>query len=322
MSIETGADGVKVVITRDHLYHLLKRPVAFYPIFSVIAGGAKAGLFLSQAFYWDERTSDPDGWFYKKQTEWEEETTLNEEEQKTARRHLIKRKLLEEKRIGVPAKLHYRINKEKILEAIGEAIGANVLAAPQIPGKSESSSGESPNQDSGNGGSMPPTNSESLSTESTHESTSESTHTADARVEDKSSSLEAITTQLTAAGLSPRDAARLVAEVGADQCTRNLNPPGIGGAKNRVAYLKSAIRGDYAAGLTSELSQAAQGTPVAPVRELWQQEACERVYESLHPNAQKSADASSLGRYGYVERFHGEELKKAVAEMRQEGLIT
>jgi hypothetical protein len=322
MSIETGADGVKVVITRDHLYHLLKRPVAFYPIFSVIAGGAKAGLFLSQAFYWDERTSDPDGWFYKKQTEWEEETTLNEEEQKTARRHLIKRKLLEEKRIGVPAKLHYRINKEKILEAIAEAIGADVLAAPQIPGKSESSSGESRNQDSGNGGSMPPTNSESLSTESTHESTPESTHTVGVRVEDKSSISEQVTTQLTAAGLSLRDAARLVAEVGAEQCQRNLNPPGIGAAKSRVAYLKSAIRGDYAAGALPGLDAAPRSAPVTPGREIWQVEACERVYESLHPNAQKSADSSGLGRYGYIERYHGQELAKVVVEMRREGLIS
>ena len=76
-------------------------------------------MFLSQAFYWTSRTKDPDGWFYKSQVEWEEETALTRYEQENVRRGLKTRGLIEEKKEGIPCRLFFRINKDSLLEAMG-----------------------------------------------------------------------------------------------------------------------------------------------------------------------------------------------------------
>lgn len=111
---------------------ILSRPIAFHRIFVTIGGGACAGLFLSQAFYWTDRTKDPDGWFYKTQAEWEEETGLTRYEQETVRKQLVKRGLLETKKEGIPCKLYYRIVTEAFLEAIQEAQAARTLTQSQF----------------------------------------------------------------------------------------------------------------------------------------------------------------------------------------------
>lgn len=94
---------------------LLTQPIAFHRIFSKIAGSVTAGVMLSQAFYWSKTKQS--GWFYKTQAEWTEETTLTRSEQETARRKLVAVGVLEEKKIGMPAKLFYRVNFE-VLESL------------------------------------------------------------------------------------------------------------------------------------------------------------------------------------------------------------
>lgn len=89
---------------------LLDRPIAFHPIFAEITGDVLAGLMLSQAIYWSTRTSDPDGWFYKTQKEWQKETCMSRSNQDTARRILRKHGWWQENLTGIPAKLHYRID--------------------------------------------------------------------------------------------------------------------------------------------------------------------------------------------------------------------
>lgn len=54
---------------------LLDRPIAFQRSFIRLEMGVTAALFLSQLTYWTNRTTD-DGWVYKTQDEWEEETGL------------------------------------------------------------------------------------------------------------------------------------------------------------------------------------------------------------------------------------------------------
>jgi len=93
---------------------LLQRPIAFHRIFADIAGSAAGGLFLSQAWYWQQRTTDPDGWWFKTQEEWREEAALTRYEQQNARVQLKRLGILEEKRTGVPAKLFYRLNIEAL----------------------------------------------------------------------------------------------------------------------------------------------------------------------------------------------------------------
>ena len=71
--------------------------------------GTDAALFLSQLVYWTPRGHDADGWIYKKQSEWEEETGLTRIQQETCRRRLMSAGLLEEARRGEHGVLHFRL---------------------------------------------------------------------------------------------------------------------------------------------------------------------------------------------------------------------
>jgi len=92
------------------LDQLMEKTVAFKPLMARMTKSVTAGLMLSQAYYWSQRTKDPNGWFYKTQEEWEKETCLTRYEQEGARKILREKSFWEEKRCGIPAQLHYRIN--------------------------------------------------------------------------------------------------------------------------------------------------------------------------------------------------------------------
>lgn len=94
----------------ESILRFLERPIAFHPILARISRSVNAGLFLSQLLYWTPRGKDKDGWIYKTQKEWEEETCLSRREQETARAILKRIGILHEKRIGQPAALHYKID--------------------------------------------------------------------------------------------------------------------------------------------------------------------------------------------------------------------
>ena len=110
----------------DPLDDVLDRPIAFNPAFRKITGSTNAALLLSQAFYWSKRTKDPEGWFYKKRTEWMEETGLTEDELDEARKKCRGIGVIEEKLKGVPAILYYRVNKAKVYQKLG-------LQIPTLP---------------------------------------------------------------------------------------------------------------------------------------------------------------------------------------------
>lgn len=93
---------------------LLDRPVAYQRCFVRLGIGVTGALMLSQAVYWSKRTDDKQGWFYKSQEEWEEETGLSRTEQETARKRLIKAGVMEEDRRGLPARLFYRVRTEEL----------------------------------------------------------------------------------------------------------------------------------------------------------------------------------------------------------------
>lgn len=93
------------------IFDVLDRPIAFHRCFVTITGSVTAAVMLSQAVYWSTRTQDPDGWFWKTQADWEEETGLTRREQETARKTLRNLGLIEENLAGVPATLHFKVNK-------------------------------------------------------------------------------------------------------------------------------------------------------------------------------------------------------------------
>jgi hypothetical protein len=99
---------------------LLVRPVAFHPALARLCGSVTAGLMLSQALYWSERTQDADGWFYKTAAEWAEEICLTRTEQDTARKKLVELGLIETELRGMPAKVYYHVDLDKVCEAISQ----------------------------------------------------------------------------------------------------------------------------------------------------------------------------------------------------------
>lgn len=91
---------------------LLDRPIAFHRIFVDITGSVNAALMLSQAVYWQRRSKEDFWW--KTETEWEEETGLSRREQQVARALLKKQVFWLEKRQGIPAKLFFCVNGDSL----------------------------------------------------------------------------------------------------------------------------------------------------------------------------------------------------------------
>lgn len=123
----------------DLVFELLTdRVVAFHPILARIAGSVTAGLMLAQILYWAKRTLNPEGWFYKSRDEWTEETTLSRCEQETARRELRRRDFLQETYRGIPKKVYFRVNVQRVCQAVSAWITNNSGAANSWARKSPS----------------------------------------------------------------------------------------------------------------------------------------------------------------------------------------
>jgi hypothetical protein len=97
---------------------LADRPVAYHPDIARISGGVKCAVFLCQFLYWTGKGARGDDFIWKTQAEIERETGLSRYEQEGARKKLVSLGLLEEKRAGIPATLHYRVNLEAIIEKL------------------------------------------------------------------------------------------------------------------------------------------------------------------------------------------------------------
>lgn len=87
-------------------------PISFFPDLVPLAGSHHAAIFLCQLTYWHGKQSNPQGWIYKTQEEWYLETELSEYEQKNARRFLVNRGFIEERFVGIPRRLEYRLKEQ------------------------------------------------------------------------------------------------------------------------------------------------------------------------------------------------------------------
>ncbi len=93
------------------------RPIAFNVNFARITRDAKAALMLSQLMYWTKRGTsvlECDGWIFKSRDQWITEIGLGRHEQSTARQTLIELGLIEENRIGHPARNCFRIIPQEL----------------------------------------------------------------------------------------------------------------------------------------------------------------------------------------------------------------
>jgi len=94
------------------------QPIAFNKHYVFIGCGINGALMLSQLVYWTSRTRNKDGWIYKTHDEWTQETGLTRREQDTARKTLKLLGFLTEKKVGVPCKLHFRVERENLYKAL------------------------------------------------------------------------------------------------------------------------------------------------------------------------------------------------------------
>jgi hypothetical protein len=193
-------------VSAEDLRTILTRPIAFHRMFATVGGSVGAGVFLSQLYYWSERTDDPDGWVYKTAEDWYDETMLGRHELDTVRKALKRKGIIEEKLRGVPATTNYRIKWDDLFESLKEAARdhrervdkrrLNQFAGkrqtegrPQIAGKRQTSLPESDKLDSFKAANQfaekcQTTNRSETSSEITPENTTTTTPRAKAKVVD------------------------------------------------------------------------------------------------------------------------------------------
>ncbi|MFL3314863.1 hypothetical protein [Enterobacter asburiae] len=100
----------------SNFLQLVDRPITFQRSFVRLGVGITGALLLSQIVYWQNRMEG--NWFYKTQTDLEEETGLTRYEQEGARKKLVSCGVLEEAKRGIPAKLYFRVNQERLEELL------------------------------------------------------------------------------------------------------------------------------------------------------------------------------------------------------------
>ena len=93
-----------------------ERTVSFRSSLKRITGSYCAALMLAQLMYWHPRAADE--WIYKTDADMSEEICASNDELQAARAKLAKLGFVETKRIGLPARMHYRVDFEKIANAL------------------------------------------------------------------------------------------------------------------------------------------------------------------------------------------------------------
>ena len=112
-------------ISTDLLLDVFDIPVSFHRCLVPVTGGVTSALMLSQAIWTTQALeASAGGWFIRSQEQWTQETGLSRWEQETARRALRRAGLLEERRLGMPAKLWFRVCPEAVLRALQVSAGA------------------------------------------------------------------------------------------------------------------------------------------------------------------------------------------------------
>tara|TARA_R100001443_G_scaffold101091_1_gene108851 strand:- start:1362 stop:2021 length:660 start_codon:yes stop_codon:yes gene_type:complete len=83
--------------------------------------GLKSTILLSDLiskheYFLNNNLLNAEGYFFNTQENIEEDTTLTPYQQRNAIKTLLKEKLIETKKIGIPAKLHYKINEDQVIK--------------------------------------------------------------------------------------------------------------------------------------------------------------------------------------------------------------
>jgi hypothetical protein len=125
-----------------------KELVRYNPVYRRISNSTVAAIFLSQAMFLqmerfhnaklqaikDEHGQMHDGFWFHTQAQWEQETGLSRDEQETARDQLIRLGFLSEAQFGLPARLYFRVNRNRVIQAVADLKAAQpVTPASSTP---------------------------------------------------------------------------------------------------------------------------------------------------------------------------------------------
>jgi hypothetical protein len=106
-------------LTPGVLLELYDEPVSFHRSFVELGGGVTAALFLSCACHEAALLpAESDGWLRLSTEQWRDATCLSRHEQDGARKALRDKGLIEERRIGMPARLEIRVDVAKLVELL------------------------------------------------------------------------------------------------------------------------------------------------------------------------------------------------------------
>jgi len=105
------------------------RIIATLGAFTKVLGPA-AGIFLSQALYWQRHPKVGDyGWFFQTQKQWDQSCGLTRRNTTSARKKLIARGLIREERRGVTGKLYFQVD----LDAVERLLGTSTVCEVSTP---------------------------------------------------------------------------------------------------------------------------------------------------------------------------------------------
>ncbi len=114
-----GMPPTQRTLTPGVLLELYDEPVSFHRAFVEMGGGVTAALFLSCACQAAADLPDgSEGWMRLTMAQWAEATCLTRTEQENARRNLRERGLIEERRVGMPARLEIRVDIIRLVERL------------------------------------------------------------------------------------------------------------------------------------------------------------------------------------------------------------
>jgi hypothetical protein len=96
------------------------RIVAYHSRFAEITESVTSALLLSQFWYWSGTPTalEREGWFWMTQSEIRAQTGLTRWEQESARRRLKDLGVLTESRQGIPAKLWFHVEKDRLFDLV------------------------------------------------------------------------------------------------------------------------------------------------------------------------------------------------------------
>jgi len=135
---------------------LLKDPVAFHRIYATLGGGAAAGVFISQLMYWHgtmKKTHGENwnGWFYKKGSEWEEETGVTRHEREKTEKLLKRLEIIKIKKKGTPPTKNYKVDEYLFNKAIEDLMNGRTPSSPSKDAELQDTAKQNAESGSSNG---------------------------------------------------------------------------------------------------------------------------------------------------------------------------